>query len=459
MKEYILQDAIGGISEKFIINAEASWNKAKLSRMRKMKALIISAACIALAASMAMASFFWLNKPDGDMTGLTPPNNANGVTPNVTPVLPPDDTDATLSDRVEAGYIKNNNDSDPYDGVDVAINMDRFSNVTDGKVPINVSFGVIKPYNVEEDFKYAIENNTSVILSIIVDGRTIFVNSISTEEFLSGGHFLDRTCFYDENGYFDYSIDKYDSEDTFYIDASELKNEKGYIGVSVSMYMASERPHSGFQDVYYVIEDEKITFLTYVEFLKYQRGALNLASCEDKIESGYYCSNSEKDEPYDGVGVAINADRYPKSTDEKIPVNISFGVPAEKYSEDYFKYAVENNTPVTISIIVDGRTIFESSISTEEFLSGGHGINRTYIYDENGNAKYKIDKYDSEEIFYIDVSELKNDKGYIRFNVSMYMESDERSHIGVDSIYYAIKEGKITFLNYEEFQFIEHQNN
>ena len=57
MKEYILQDAIGGISEKFIINAEASWNKAKLSRMRKMKAVIISAACIALAASMAVASF------------------------------------------------------------------------------------------------------------------------------------------------------------------------------------------------------------------------------------------------------------------------------------------------------------------------------------------------------------------------------------------------------------------
>ena len=207
MREYILQDAIGGISEKFIINAEASWNKAKLSRMRKMKAVIISAACIALAASMAMASFFWRNKPDGDMTGLTPPNNVNGVTPNVTPVLPPDDTDNSLSDRVEVGYDTN---SSTYDPIKIALSTQKNFLITQEKVPFMMSIGIsenndtffelykvdslkIKMY-VSSYGHEGIEYNSRLTCGDVV------LYEMTTEQFIEENNFYSYVDILDDNG-------------------------------------------------------------------------------------------------------------------------------------------------------------------------------------------------------------------------------------------------------------------
>ena len=207
MKEYILQDAIGGISEKFIINAEASWNKAKLSRMRKMKAVIISAACIALAASMAVASFFWLNKPDGDMTGLTPPNNVNGVTPNVTPVLPPDDTDNSLSDRVEAGYAINSGFSAP---INVALSTEKEFLTTQEKIPFMISVGIHEnndtffedcevvalkiKMNVSSYGHEGIEYNSRLTLNDVV------LYEMTTEQFIEDNNFYSYIDVLDNNG-------------------------------------------------------------------------------------------------------------------------------------------------------------------------------------------------------------------------------------------------------------------
>ena len=206
-KIFNFMESIGKIDAKIVEESDRAFALARVRRMRKMKAVIISAACIALAASMAVASFFWLNKPDGDMTGLTPPNNVNGVTPNVTPVLPPDDTDNSLSDRVEAGYAINSGFSAP---INVALSTEKEFLTTQEKIPFMISVGIHEnndtffedcevvalkiKMNVSSYGHEGIEYNSRLTLNDVV------LREMTTEQFIEDNNFYSYVDVPDDNG-------------------------------------------------------------------------------------------------------------------------------------------------------------------------------------------------------------------------------------------------------------------
>ena len=206
-KIFNLMDSIGKIDAKIVEESDRAFALARVRRMRKMKAVIISAACIALAASMAVASFFWLNKPDGDMTGLTPPNNANGVTPDVTPVLPSDDTDDSLSDKIEMGAGAQ---TSPFV---MAFSIDKEFPVLQEKVPITISVGLNDFYSDNYDVFQEFSHGEPLVIYAdfysyghdgiaydIKHADRVYIYEIANEDFMKENNFYYYIETVDDNG-------------------------------------------------------------------------------------------------------------------------------------------------------------------------------------------------------------------------------------------------------------------
>ena len=207
MKAYLIQDAIGEISDKLIIDAERAWQR----KMRRTpKAIFLLAACITICLSLMLAVFNRVNDPLTDKPNVTPPgNDHSGV---ITPEL--------SSNVLEVGDIETDNCEEPPYYLKAKI--DRVIDLNQEQIPICVSYGYFGNYEslVSDPNLYSASEVRLFISGYTAEGnKFIELKRMNYEDFVDGGYFVGVE--YDNKN--DRFILTYPHEELMYISSPELK--------------------------------------------------------------------------------------------------------------------------------------------------------------------------------------------------------------------------------------------
>ena len=222
MKAYLIQDAIGEISDKLIIDAERAWQR----KMRRTpKAIFLLAACITICLSLMLAVFNRVNDPLTDKPNVTPPgNDHSGVTPPEDNSIPdtPIDPDS-LSEVLEIGYDAKTS----VGGVDscfkIAAKIDRSISLLQEKIPVTISYGISK--GVKIDYFDIIGASEYKIAIYYADSNDyIILKEMNVKELFEKESFFDVDIFCDDNGDIINEIYKFCTEEIFYLDSEVIIN-------------------------------------------------------------------------------------------------------------------------------------------------------------------------------------------------------------------------------------------
>ena len=198
MKAYLIQDAIGEISDKLIIDAERAWQR----KMRRTpKAIFLLAACITICLSLMLAVFNRINAPLTDKPNTTPPgSDHSGVVPPEDNTIPdtPIDPDS-LSEVLEIGYDAKTS----VGGVDscfkIAAKIDRSISLLQEKIPVTISYGISK--GVKIDYFDIIGASEYKIAIYYADSNDyIILKEMNVKELFEKESFFDVDIFCDDHG-------------------------------------------------------------------------------------------------------------------------------------------------------------------------------------------------------------------------------------------------------------------
>ena len=223
MKAYLIQDAIGDISDKLIIDAEIAWQR----KMRRTpRAIFLLAACLVISLSLMLAVFNRINDPLTDKPNTTPPgSDHSGVVPPEDNTIPDTPIDPeSLSKVLEVGYDSAGNVGGMSPMIRIAVKIDRTADLLQDKIPITVSYGVPKGRTID-DFKVIDMTDYKIGISYLDHDEEVILKEMTFEEFFEKGYFYETESIYDSDGYV--VEEKYTflgEEDVFYLDTNFIRN-------------------------------------------------------------------------------------------------------------------------------------------------------------------------------------------------------------------------------------------
>ena len=284
MKAYLIQDAIGNISDKLIIDAEIAWQR----KMRRTpRAIFLLAACLVISLSLMLTVFNRINDPPTDKPNTTPPgSDHSGIVPPEDNTIPdtPIDPDS-LSKVLEVGY-----DSAAVSGlsspIKVAYKIDRIGDLTQDKIPVTISYGF---YGSQEDLIKHIETVPATHVQVYFVAGTNngevkqILKEMTVEEYLKGGYEIEPIYKYFEDGSREVSEYKFAKEERYYLDCEILRdikddcispatnvgfvvlfyNKKGDENINIDI---EDMSLGGGATIYVRLEKDKINFYTRKEF-------------------------------------------------------------------------------------------------------------------------------------------------------------------------------------------------
>ena len=259
MKAYLIQDAIGNISDKLIIDAEIAWQR----KMRRTpRAIFLLAACLVISLSLMLAVFNRINDPLTDKPNTTPPGSDHSG------VVPPE----LSSNVLEVGDVYTNNCEEPPYYIKAKI--DRVIDLNQEQIPICVSYGYLGDYEslISDPNLYSASEVRLFISGSTAEGhKYIELKRMSYEDFIEGEYFVGVE--YDNKN--DRFILTYPHEELMYISSSELKEllpqikesmlDEKWLAFSMNFYNAKgEMIDGAFNSSFcYKVEQDKMeVFLT-----------------------------------------------------------------------------------------------------------------------------------------------------------------------------------------------------
>ena len=215
MNQYILQDAIGNISEDLIDGARVDWNRRRMRRPRFVAAM---AACVAIVAAVSVGGYSMLRE---EPSILMPPTGLEGTGIDVGR----DDIFGTgyIIDGGEDDNFSSNGSATPTAKMAVAVKISRTARREDAVIPLTVSYGIPEYFSGTDALSLDTRGDTVIKISLWSGEREL---AVLKEQSLK--ELIERRHTYRNEERMDIPYRLFSKEETLYIPSSavfELEEE------------------------------------------------------------------------------------------------------------------------------------------------------------------------------------------------------------------------------------------